>query len=82
MCCPCCTATAWLPAWIPHLSAAGRVLTIKNWWWEKEVDEKDEAMLAAIRDCLAAFGEYLEAQEIRFGPDARHAMSSIGFPNQ
>ena len=42
---------------------------------------KDESMLAAIRDCLVAFGEYLEAQEIRLGPDAKHDTTFIGFPN-
>jgi len=57
----------------PAFDRAGRVLTIKNWWWEAEVDKEDEAMLAAIKDCLAAFGEYLDAQQIRLGLDARHA---------
>jgi uncharacterized protein YcaQ len=64
----------------PEFDRAGKILRIKNWWWEKEVDMKDEAMLAAIRDCLAAFAEYLDAQEIQLGPDARHDKASIGFP--
>ena len=65
----------------PEFARAGRVLRIKKWWWETGVDMKDEAMLAAIRDCLVAFGEYLEAQEIRLGPDAKHDTTFIGFPN-
>ncbi|MGH8058072.1 MAG: DNA glycosylase AlkZ-like family protein, partial [Candidatus Entotheonellia bacterium] len=55
----------------PEFDRATRVFTIKNWWWEKEVDTQDGAMLAAIRDCLAAFGKYLEANEIRLGPDVK-----------
>jgi uncharacterized protein YcaQ len=55
----------------PEFDRASRVFTVKNWWWEKEVDKKDEAMLLAIGDCLAAFGKYLEANEIRLGPNLK-----------
>jgi uncharacterized protein YcaQ len=52
----------------PQFDRARRVFTVKNWWWEKEVDKKDEAMIAAIRDCLADFAKYLGANEIRLAP--------------
>jgi len=55
----------------PEFDRARGVFTIKNWWWEGGVDKEEEAMLAAIGDCLAAFGEYLGASEIRLGPDAK-----------
>jgi uncharacterized protein YcaQ len=52
----------------PSFDRATRVFTVKNWWWEREVNKLDEAMLAAIADCLADFATYLEATEIRLGP--------------
>jgi uncharacterized protein YcaQ len=55
----------------PGFDRASGVFTIKNWWWEEDVDRKDEAMLAAVGDCLAAFGKYLEANEIRLGAVAQ-----------
>ncbi len=55
----------------PDLDRTGKVLTIGNWWWENDVDQKDEAMLAALRACLAAFGEYLGANEILLGADVK-----------
>ncbi len=55
----------------PEFDRARRVFTIKNWWWERGVDKKEEAMLAAMSDCLAAFGTYLEANEIRPGSAVR-----------
>jgi uncharacterized protein YcaQ len=50
----------------PILDRKARVLTIVNWWWEAGV-EANEAMVAALADCLAAFGRYLRAGEIRLG---------------
>jgi uncharacterized protein YcaQ len=55
----------------PAFDRAGRVLTVTSWWWEKGVDKKDEAMLAAIGECLTAFGRYLDAREIRLGAGVR-----------
>ena len=52
----------------PSFDRATRVFTVQNWWWEREVNKLDEAMLAAIADCLADFATYLEATEIRLGP--------------
>ena len=51
----------------PEFERAGKVFIIKNWWWEDGVDKKDEAMLAALQECFAAFGNYLKASEIRLG---------------
>jgi uncharacterized protein len=55
----------------PQYDRAARVFTVKNWWWERGVDKTDKAMLAAIEDCLADFGKYLGANEIRLGPAAK-----------
>jgi uncharacterized protein YcaQ len=40
------------------------VLTIKNWWWEPGVVPND-AMLAAIRDCLERFCTFLSIHNIQ-----------------
>ena len=50
---------------------ANRVLTVKNWWWEREVNKSDEIMLAALRDCLTDFAAYLDAKEIRLRPEVK-----------
>ena len=50
---------------------ANRVLTVKNWWWEREVNKSDEIMLAALSDCLTDFAAYLEAKDIRLGPEVK-----------
>lgn len=55
----------------PSYQTATRTLTIKNWWWEKGVDKKDAAMLAAIEECLAAFVNYLGAEKIVLGGKAK-----------
>ena len=55
----------------PEFDRANRAFIVKNWWWEKEVDKRDEALLAAIGECLAAFGKYLGANEIRLGPQVK-----------
>ena len=47
------------------------VLVINGWWWQPDAKRKDEAMLAAIQECFAAFGAYLQASEIRLGPDLK-----------
>lgn len=53
----------------PIFDRKARVLTIVNWWWEAGV-EPDEAMIAALAECTAAFGSYLGAGEIRLGEAA------------
>ena len=54
------------PALLEKLLYQDRSL-IDGWWWESGVDQKDEAMLSALQECLTAFGKYLEATEIRLG---------------
>ena len=51
----------------PAFDRAAKVLTVKNWWWERGVDKRNETMLAAIGDCLADFGKYLGASAILLG---------------
>ena len=55
----------------PAFDRAAKVLTIKNWWWEDGVIVADESMLAALQECLGAFGHYLEAVEVRLGKEVR-----------
>ena len=50
----------------PIFDRKARVLTIVNWWWEAGV-EPDDALVAALAECLAAFGRYLGAEEVRLG---------------
>ena len=50
----------------PIFDRKARVLTIVNWWWEAGV-EPDDAMVAALAECLAAFGRYLGAEAVRLG---------------
>jgi uncharacterized protein len=66
----------------PVFERASRIFTIKNWWWEREVNRSDEAMVAALGDCLAAFGTYLEAKEIRLGSNVKHEAGLIGAVNR
>jgi uncharacterized protein len=50
----------------PIFDRKARVLTIVNWWWEAGI-VPDETMVVALAECLAAFGRYLGAGEIRLG---------------
>jgi len=50
----------------PIFDRKARMLTIVNWWWEAGV-VPDDAMVAALAECLAAFGRYLGAGKIRLG---------------
>ncbi len=53
----------------PVFDRKARVLTLVNWWWEAGV-EPDEALVAALAECTAAFGRYLGAEAIRLGEAA------------
>ncbi|MCW5732908.1 MAG: YcaQ family DNA glycosylase [Enhydrobacter sp.] len=55
----------------PEFQRGSKAFGVKNWWWQEGVDQKDEAMLPAITECLAAFGKYLGANQIRLGDGAR-----------
>jgi hypothetical protein len=59
----------------PLLDRKANQLVLRNWWWETDV-QPDEAMLAALRECLAAFRDYLEVGSIRF----EEAVSSGRWP--
>jgi uncharacterized protein len=56
----------------PDFDRATRVLNVKNWWWESEVNKSDEIMLTALRDCLDDFATYLDAKEIRLGSNVKY----------
>jgi uncharacterized protein YcaQ len=62
----------------PSYDRESKVLTIKGWWWEQGVDRKNDAMVAALRECFQAFARYLAAQEITLGPAARRDKVLIG----
>lgn len=51
----------------PAFSRTQSTFTIRNWWWQPGVDKKDEAMLAALQDCVAAFAKYLAASNVKLG---------------
>lgn len=51
----------------PTFDRAGGAFTIKNWWWQPGVDKKDDAMLGALQDCVAAFAKYLGATGVKLG---------------
>jgi hypothetical protein len=51
----------------PTFDRSSGVFTVQNWWWQSGVDKRDEAMLAAIRDCVKAFCKYLGANGVRLG---------------
>jgi len=50
----------------PTFDKKTRVLTIANWWWEESVRPND-AMQAALADCLGEFARYLDASQVRLG---------------
>lgn len=49
----------------PVLDRKANQLVLRNWWWEADV-APNEAMLVELRDCLAAFRDYLEVGSVRF----------------
>jgi uncharacterized protein YcaQ len=44
----------------PGFDKKSRKLTIKNWWWEPEVNPSETALI----ECFQAFKAYLHAQKI------------------
>jgi uncharacterized protein YcaQ len=50
----------------PIYDRKARVLTLANWWWEAD-SSPDDAMSAALTECLTEFGRYLGASGIRLG---------------
>lgn len=51
----------------PAFDRSSGAFTIQNWWWQAAVDKRDEAMLAAITDCLKDFCKYLGANIVALG---------------
>jgi uncharacterized protein YcaQ len=54
----------------PAFDKKSRHLTIRNWWWEKDV-VPDEAMEGALARCLGDFAVYLDAREISLSDDVK-----------
>jgi uncharacterized protein YcaQ len=50
----------------PAFDRKTREFVIANWWWEEGV-RPDDAMQAALADCLGEFARYLEASQVRLG---------------
>jgi uncharacterized protein YcaQ len=50
----------------PAFDKKTREFTIANWWWEEGV-RPDDAMCAALADCLDEFVRYLDAGQVRLG---------------
>ena len=50
----------------PAFDKKTREFTIANWWWEEGV-RPDDAMCAALADCLSEFARYLDANQVRLG---------------
>jgi hypothetical protein len=50
----------------PAFDKKTREFTIANWWWE-EGFQPDDAMCAALADCLGEFARYLDAGQVRLG---------------
>ena len=55
----------------PKVDRAARILTLQNWWWEKGVDKKDDAMLAGLQDCVRDFCKYLGASDVKLGENVK-----------
>jgi uncharacterized protein YcaQ len=51
----------------PAFDRASRTFSVLNWWWQPGTDTKDEAMLAALSDCVKDFCKYLGAKDAKLG---------------
>ena len=49
----------------PGFDKKAKVLTINNWWWEKDI-EPDQDMVDALVRCMKDFLVYLDAEELKF----------------
>jgi uncharacterized protein len=65
----------------PGFDKKTAVLTIKNWWWEDEVEFTDQ-MKADLTDCIKRFMGYLEAKELALDRQAREAANLHWLVNQ
>ena len=53
----------------PALNRRARTLELHNWWWESGV-QPDDAMLAALADCLSAFCASFNARQVALAESA------------
>jgi uncharacterized protein YcaQ len=51
----------------PAFDKASGAFTINNWWWQTNVDKKDDEMLPALTDCIRDFAKYLNAKTVKLG---------------
>jgi uncharacterized protein YcaQ len=51
----------------PAFDRGTKAFIIQNWWWEKGVNKKDDELLAALKDCVQQFCNYLGADSIALG---------------
>ena len=49
----------------PGFDKKTRILTINNWWWEKDI-RPDQDMVDALSRCLEDFLAYLKADDLKF----------------
>ena len=49
----------------PVLDRKANQLVLRNWWWEEDFTP-DDATMTSLRECLAAFQNYLEVKSVRF----------------
>lgn len=69
----------------PAYDRTTQTFAINNWWWEKGVNKKDEAMLAAIQDCIADFAKYLGAKKVVLGAKIKRdtgLKAAVAAPNR
>ncbi len=59
----------------PAFDKKAKLFSIQNWWWEKEVDKRDEELLAALQDCLQQFCKYLGADSLQLGRSRNGTLS-------
>ncbi len=55
----------------PLLDRRAKQMVLRNWWWEADFSP-DDAVLAALRECLADFRDYLEVESIRLEGSAQN----------
>ncbi|MCW5874231.1 MAG: YcaQ family DNA glycosylase [Anaerolineales bacterium] len=55
----------------PGFERASKTFVIKNWWWQPGAPRKDEAVLAALAECVHQFAKYLGAEHVELGVNVR-----------
>lgn len=65
----------------PKFDKKSRQLVIKDWWWESG-HPPIKTMESALVDCIQAFGEYLNAGQIKLGDQVRGRHKMNWFPEK